>query len=228
MKILVVDDDEDVRVFVQRLLERNGMECATAEDSSAALALLKERDRGYFDVILLDVMMPVQSGWDLLDELRQAGDETPVIFLTARQTVEERVKGLRLGADDYVAKPFDSAELIARMEAVVRRRRSLPAIEVGDLRIDLGRRVVERGERRIETSPREFDLLRALAESPGRALSRKDLLQTVWGIEFDPGTNVVEVQISRLRRKIDACGPPMIETLVGKGYRLVAAKPESS
>ena len=142
--------------------------------------------------------------------------------------MEERVKGLQLGADDYVAKPFDSTELIARMEAVVRRRRALPAIEVGDLRIDLGRRVVERGARRIETSPREFDLLRTLAESQGSALSRKDLLQSVWGIEFDPGTNVVEVQISRLRRKIDACGPPMIETLVGEGYRLVAAKPEPS
>ena len=96
--------------------------------------------------------MPVQSGWDLLDELRQAGDETPVIFLTARQTVEERVKGLQLGADDYVAKPFDSSELIARMEAVVRRRRALPSIEVGDLRIDLGRRVVERGGRRMKAT----------------------------------------------------------------------------
>ena len=224
MRVLVVDDDRGVREYIRQLLGQSGMECAAAEDSCAALAILEERVRGYFDVILLDVMMPVQSGWDFLDELRQAGDETPVIFLTARQTVEERVKGLRLGADDYVAKPFDSSELIARMEAVVRRRRSLPSIEVGDLRIDLGRRVVERGGQRIETSPREFDLLRALAESQGRPLSRMDLLRRVWGIEFDPGTNVVEVQISRLRRKIDACGPPMIETLVGEGYRLVARK----
>src|SRR5262245_46665952 len=171
-------------------------------------------------MILLDVMMPALSGWELLHDLREHGRETPVIFVTARDAVEERVKGLRLGADDYVIKPFAFSELLARIEAVIRRRQSLAPIEVFDLRLDLARRQVRRGDRSIDLSPREFDLLLALVRAGGRVLSRSELLREVWSIEFDPGTNVVDVHIGRLRRKVDRHGPPLIQTVRGEGYRL--------
>jgi len=173
--------------------------------------------------MLLDISMPEQSGWEFLEELREAGEEIPVIFLTAHHTVEERVRGLRMGADDYVLKPFEGPELIARIEAVVRRRESLPVFTVGELRIDLGRRLVERGGERIEVSPREFDVLGELVQARGKILSKSDLLSRVWGMDFDPGTKVVEVQVARLRRKLGRNQPALIETVVGKGYRVATA-----
>lgn len=217
MKLLLVDDDPKLRNYVQRGLEESGIECATAGDTVEARKLIDEN--GVFDLILLDVMLPDRPGWDLLRDLREASVTTPVIFLTARHSVEERVKGLQLGADDYIIKPFDFGELLARIEAV--RRRAGPGhISIGDLQIDLAERTVLRGGRRIETSPKEFELLRCLAEAGGEVRSRADLLRDVWNIEFEPGTNVVEVSIARLRRKLDARGPRMIKTVVGKGYRL--------
>ena len=169
------------------------------------------------------VMMPGPSGWDFLAGYREQNGETPVIFVTARHAVADRVKGLRLGADDYIIKPFEFAELLARIEAVVRRR-SPSEIVVGDLRLDLERRIVERAGARIEISPREFDLLLFMARSPGKVLSREELLREVWGIDFDPGTNVVNVQIARLRRKLAFHGPELINTVKGHGY--VLAEPE--
>jgi two-component system copper resistance phosphate regulon response regulator CusR len=180
---------------------------------------------GAFDLILLDVMMPGRSGWDLLEELRGCGDATPVIFVTARHEVDERVRGLRLGADDYVIKPFDLAELLARIHAVLRRRGAPTLVQVGDLRIDLVRRNVEDAGRRIELSALEFSLLRALAEAKGRVLSRRELLRQVWDIDFETGTNAVDVQVARLRRKIGKSGPLLVQTVVGQGYRL--AEPQA-
>jgi len=148
----------------------------------------------------------------------------PVIFVTARRGVEDRIKGLRTGADDYILKPFEFDELLARIEAVLRRRQTIPVYELGDLRIDVARRIVERNGDRVELSPKEFDLLRTLAEAKGRTVSRVELLKVVWGITFDPETNVVDALIARLRRRIDRSGPPVIETVIGEGYRLAAAR----
>lgn len=219
MKILIVDDDPKFRRYIRLGLEEQGIECAEAESAEDGDAVLGAQG-AHFDVMLLDVMMAGRSGWELLAAMRERGDATPVIFLTARHEVSERVKGLSLGADDYILKPFDFSELMARIQAVLRRRRAMPVIEVGDLRMDLGRRFVERAGERIEMSPREFDFLLALAQRPGETLTRAELLRQIWNIDFDPGTNVVDVLVARLRRRLDRHGPRLIETVVSKGYRL--------
>ncbi len=223
---MIVDDDSKFRRYISRGLEDSGIACRTAEEPDEARRLLGQA--GPFDLILLDVMMPGRTGWEFLGELREAGIETPVIFLTARQAVEERIKGLRLGADDYIIKPFEFNELLARIEAVVRRRQALPTLELADLRLDLASRTVERGGVRVDMSPQEFDLLRALVESRGKVLSRAQLLKSVWNIDFDPKTNVVQVQIARLRRKIDCFDPPLIQTIIGKGYRIAVPDSQST
>ena len=220
MKVLIIDDDPGVRRYIQRVLEKSeveGVEAAGPAEGREHLA----GSPGTFDVMLLDISMPGQSGWDFLSEIREAGDDTPVIFLTAHHTVEERVRGLRMGADDYILKPFEGAELVARIEAVVRRRESLPVLTVGELRVDLARRIVERGGERIEISPREFDVLGELVQARGKVISKSELLKRVWDIDFDPGTKVVEVQVARLRRKLDKEEPSLIETIVGRGYRVI-------
>lgn len=219
MKVLIIDDDPGVRRYIQRILEKSDIEGVAAAGPSEGHERLAEF-QGAFDIMLLDISMPGQSGWEFLAERREAGDETPVIFLTAHHTVEERVRGLRMGADDYMLKPFEGAELVARIEAVVRRREAMPVLTVGELRIDLARRHVERGGRRVDVSPREFDVLGELVKARGKILSKSDLLERVWGIDFDPGTKVVEVQVARLRRKLGRDQPSLIETVIGEGYRL--------
>jgi DNA-binding response OmpR family regulator len=224
MKVLVIDDDSGVRRYIQRVLEKHGMQGFVADGPEQARLELAG-SHAPFDVILLDISMPGQSGWGFLEQMRAAGDDTPAIFLTAHHTVEERVRGLRMGADDYVLKPFEASELVARVEAVVRRRVSLPVLSVGELRVDLARRIVERSGERIEISPREFDVLGELVRAGGKILSKPELLRRVWGIDFDPGTKVVEVQVARLRRKLDRDAPSVIETVVGQGYRLATSGP---
>lgn len=219
MRLLIVDDDPKLRSYVCAGLEQSGIEGVSAPDGQSALAILEDDSRG-FDLILLDVMMPEITGWDLLADLRERGRETPVIFVTARDSVEERVRGLRLGADDYVIKPFAFQELIARIEVVIRRRKDLPPILVGDVRLDLARRQARRGDKALDLSPREFDLLLALVRAEGRTLSRMELLRDVWDIAGEPATNLVDVHIGRLRRKLDAHGPSLIHTVRGEGYRL--------
>lgn len=196
------------------------MQVETAESGERAAQLLEERGLGAFDLLLLDVMLPGSSGWDVLDGMRQSGDPTPVIFLTARSTVEERVKGLSLGADDYIIKPFEFSELLARIEAVRRRNTRPSVLAVGSLILDLERRVAECRGVRIEMSPREFDLLLVLARAKGRVLTRAELLEKVWGMSFDPGTNVVNVVVARLRRRLEGWAPQLIRTVVGEGYAL--------
>ena len=219
MRILVVDDDPKLREYVQAGLTESGMQCESAADGAAALKRLGEDPHG-FDLILLDVMLPVTNGWELLEQIREQGRETPVIFVTARDTVEERVKGLKLGADDYVIKPFAFSELTARMESVLRRRRTLAPIEFRDVKIDLVSRAAFRCGRKIDLSPREFDLLLALVRADGKTLTRADLLRDVWGFEREPETNLVDVHIGRLRRKLDREGASLIATVRGEGYRL--------
>jgi two-component system OmpR family response regulator len=223
LKILIVDDDPKLRGFVAKGLEANGHASVSASDGSEALSVLDALPEPP-DVVLLDVMMPGKSGLEFLEELRRRGSDVPVLFVTARRAVEDRIKGLRTGADDYILKPFEFDELLARIEAVLRRRRTIPVYEMGDLRIDVARRIVERHGERVDLSPKEFDLLRTLAEAKGRTVSRVELLKTVWGITFDPETNVVDALVARLRRRIDRSGPPVIETVIGEGYRLAAAR----
>ena len=218
MKVLIVDDDTRLLATIAQGLQASGIASVTAEGVDPALEVL--RGDNHFDLILLDVMMPGRPGWELLEGLRAGGDGTPVMFVTARGSVEDRVHGLKLGADDYIIKPFALSELIARMEAVVRRGRALPVLSVADLDIDLAHRRVTRADELIELTPREFDLLCALAEEPGRVYSREELLHSVWSMDFDPGSNVVDVHVGRLRRKIDRRGEPLIRTVVGEGYRL--------
>ncbi len=220
MRLLIVDDDPKFRGYLSRGLIDSGMGCAEAAGGVEALALLDDPRADPFDLILLDVMMPGQSGWELLSELRGRGSSIPVIFVTARDAVEERVRGLRLGADDYVIKPFSFDELLARIDAVLRRREARETLVVGELEIDLIGRRVELSEQPVDVSPKELDLLCALARARGRVLSRAELLEQVWGIAFEPGTNVVDVHVARLRRKLNARGSPLIETVIGEGYRL--------
>lgn len=220
VRVLVVDDEPDVCQYLSALLKGAGIQSAIAVDGEQAIEQLKAHPPGWFGLVLLDVAMPRKSGWEFLDELRQAGDEVPVIFVSARDTSEERVRGLRLGADDFVVKPFLFDELLARMEAVLRRRRSLAPIVVGALKLDLSRRKTEREGKPIDLSPREFDLLLALAKAEGRTLSRASLLEQVWDIHFDPGTNLLDVHLGRLRKKLDRHGRPGIQTVRGEGYRL--------
>lgn len=220
MKILFVDDDPKLREILGEGLAEAGFEARGAADAEQARVACRESG---FDLILLDVMLPGDSGFDLLRELRESGVTTPVIFLTARQAVDERVQGLKLGADDYVIKPFAFEELFARIDAVLRRREASTTgpIDLGRLQIDeLARTVAYEGQR-IEMSPREFELLQTLAHSVGRTISRSELLSTIWGIEFEPGTNVVEVLVARLRRRLNQVVSPRIETVVGEGYRLM-------
>jgi len=217
-RILIVDDDPKLRSYVAKGLAAQGLESLVAADAAEALRLLEQPPGPTPDLALLDVMMGEVSGWDLLEQMRARGHDMPVLFVTAKHAVDDRVRGLRLGADDYILKPFEFEELLARIEAVLRRRRTLPVLEVHDVRIDLARRTVQRGGQRIELSPKEFDLLLALVEAQGRVLSRAELLQRVWGIEFDPQTNVVDTAVARLRKRLDRGSQPLILTVVGQGY----------
>ena len=219
LSVLVVDDDEGVRAFVHRICENGGIRCVEAPDGLRASELLAEHGARY-DVILLDITMPGETGWQFLQRLRDGGDETPVIFLSGHKEVEDKVKGLELGADDFIGKPFAGEELLARIYAVVRRRNALPVLTLGDVQIDLGRRTVQRAGERIDLSRTEFDVLHGLVEARGRTVPKAELLERVWGIEDDHVTKVVEVSISRLRAKLDRDEPHLIETVVRRGYRI--------
>lgn len=221
MHILVVDDDPKLRRYVQRGLEEAGHSCLTAADAVAAMATLREEGECAFDAMLLDVLMPGQDGFELCEELRSLDIDVPIVFVTARRTVQDRIQGLRLGADDYLQKPFSFDELLARLDAVHRRRESIPVLRRGSLTLRLADLVVERGGTAVELSRREFMLLRALVEARGAARSRSELLVSVWGVDFNPGTNVVDVHVANLRRKLARSGPNLIETVKGTGYRFL-------
>ncbi|HEX5010430.1 MAG TPA: response regulator transcription factor [Planctomycetota bacterium] len=218
MRILAVDDDPKIRTFVSKGLSESGMECETAPDGESALEVLRTRR---FDLVLLDVMLPGLQGWDVLSTLRREGQDVPVIWVTARDALEERVRGLRMGGDDYIVKPFAFEELVARIHAVLRRRAEGHRVRVSDLEIDPLAGTVKRAGKALDLTRIEFGLLRALAERAGEPVTRAALLQQVWGISFDPGTNMVDVHIRRLRRKVDApFEVPLIQTIRGSGYAL--------
>jgi two-component system copper resistance phosphate regulon response regulator CusR len=221
VRILVVDDDPKLRSYVCAGLGESGLESEQAEDGLAAFELISAHPRSYYDLLLLDVMMPREDGWALLQRLRERGDDTPVIFLTARDAVDERVKGLSLGADDYIIKPFEFAELLARVDAVLRRHSTKPALRFGPVSLDLVARSVLVANKKYELPSKEFELLAELVRAGGSVVTRTELLSRVWKINFDPETNLVDVYIARLRRRLMPLGPELIRTQRGEGYFLV-------
>ena len=220
MRILVVDDESAVREAVERALRLDGYDVALAGDGREALETLEERAA---DAVVLDVLMPRIDGLEVCRRLRGRGDRTPVLMLTARDAVEDRVRGLDGGADDYLTKPFSLAELLARIRALVRRGPvERPVVyQVGDLRLDPATRQVWRGDTEIALSAREFALLETFIRRPGQVLSQMQLLDAAWDLGYEQRSNVVEVYVRYLREKIDRpFGADTIETVRGAGYRL--------
>ena len=220
MKVLVIEDDRTVGQFVQRGLEEQRMQVDLVDDGAEGLKLASD---GQYDVLVLDLRLPRMSGVEVLRTLRDRGVATPVLILTAQDAVESKVQALRIGADDYVTKPFAFEELLARVEAVGRRPKSIasPVVQVADLSIDTGSREVRRGNARIDLTPKEYAVLEYLARNPGRVLSRTLITEYAWDDHFDPGTNIVDVVINRLRKKVDhRRNPKLIHTVRGVGYVL--------
>jgi len=222
--LLVVDDEPFLRDAVAASLRFLGFEVTTAQTGAEALRLARDRP---FDLVVLDVMLPDTDGFEVITRLRRDGCQVPVIFLTAKDTQEDKVTGLTLGGDDYLTKPFDPGELAARLEVMLRRRNwvreALPVLKVGDLELDLVRHSARRGPREIELLPMEFKLLEFMMRNAGQTLSRRMIFETVWEYYFDPGTNLIEVYVSRLRKAIDGPGErPLIRTVRGQGYKIDA------
>jgi DNA-binding response OmpR family regulator len=218
VKILVVEDDRTVGPYVQRGLAEARYSVELVADGATAL---ERAANGRYDLIVLDLRLPGMSGLEVLRTLRDRGVATPVLVLTAQDSVEFKVEALRIGADDYVTKPFAMAELLARVEAISRRPKELaaPTLEVADLRIATGSREVSRGGTPIELTPKEYDVLVYLVRHAGRVMSRTLITEYVWDYHFDPGTNIVDVVINRLRKKIDhGREPKLIHTIRGVGY----------
>ena len=222
-RILIIEDDPATAAFVAKGLKEAGYAVESTGEGREGLYLATG---GGFDLIVLDRMLPQIDGLAILTSLRAAGIVTPVLMLTAMSAVDERVRGLRAGADDYLVKPFSFEELHARAEALLRRPsgtelRDETHLSCADLELDLIARTVTRGGRRIELQPREFQMLAFLLSRQGRVVTRTMLLEGVWDYHFDPQTNVIDVHISKLRKKIDAPGePPLIHTVRGAGYML--------
>jgi len=223
MRILIVEDDLEAAGAMVRGLTESGHECVSAADGEAGLT---EARAGEFDVMIVDRMMPKMDGVTLIQTLRREGDQTPVLFLSALGEINDRVDGLKAGGDDYLVKPYAFAELIARVEALARRRETgsvQTLLRVGDLEMDLIARTVHRQGQEIDLQPREFQLLEFMMRHAGQAVTRTMLLEKVWEYHFDPQTNVIDVHISRLRSKIDkGFDRPMLQTVRGAGYRLDA------
>jgi two-component system, OmpR family, copper resistance phosphate regulon response regulator CusR len=220
MRVLIIEDEVKTAAYLRQGLSENGfaVEVCTNGEDGLHHALLVEND-----LIILDVMLPKRDGWSVLSALRRAGRQTPVLFLTARDLVHDKVKGLELGADDYLVKPFDFAELLARLRTILRRgpARQAEELQVGDLRLDLVRRKAMRAGNRLDLTAKEFALLELLARRQGEPLSRTIIAEQVWDVNFDSDFNVLEVAIRRLRSKVDEPFPEkLIHTIRGVGYVL--------
>lgn len=218
MKILIIEDDVGLAGYIVKALMEEGHQALAVHDGEEGLFLAQEND---FDAIVLDRMLPKRDGMAVLAELRLQARMTPVLMLTAMGETDQRVEGLRQGADDYLAKPFALAELLARLEALARRAAQEPPqtrYESGDLTLDLLSRQARRAGKLLPLKPKEFDLLAFFMRHPGRVVTRSMLLEQIWGYHFDPQTNVIDVHVSRLRAHIDGTGQ-RIETVRGAGYR---------
>jgi len=222
-RILLVEDDPGLRLTLSHRLHSEGYEVQTAVDGEEGLA---QASSGAYDLVILDIMLPRKSGFDVCRDLRQRGVATPVLMLTARHQVVDRVVGLKLGADDYLAKPFEMAELLARVEARLRRNRpqeNLSAHRFGPVSVDLRRAEVTKGGEPVELSAKEFQLLKYFIAHRGATLSRNELLDEVWGYDAMPTTRTVDVHVAWLRRKLEAQPkhPRLIVTIHGLGYKFV-------
>jgi len=220
MRVLIVEDERKIAGFVRQGLEEQGFVVEVCGDGDEAYTLATTRA---YDVLVLDIMLPGRDGLSILKNLRARKQTVPVILLTARTEPNERVEGLNLGADDYLTKPFYIEELVARLHAVVRRStgEQLSLLQTGDLSMNLISRDVRRAGQPVELTAREFSLLERLLRAPGRVFTRTQLLEHVWGYDFDPETNLVDVNIRRLRKKLgDEAAPLLIETVRGVGYRM--------
>jgi two-component system OmpR family response regulator len=221
MRLLIVEDDVTIADFIAKGLTEAGFAVDVAADGARGLELAVS---GAYDVAIVDIMLPHLDGLTVIDRMRARAVRTPVLILSARRTVDDRVRGLQAGGDDYLTKPFAFAELLARVQALI--RRSTGAAEptrltVADLTLDLLTRRAERAGRTLDLRPREFALLEYLMRNPGRVLSKTMILSHVWGYSFNPGTNVVDVLVSRLREKIDKdFDPKLLHTVRGVGYVL--------
>ncbi len=226
MRILVVEDDRAVASFLRKGLEAEHYAVDVAVEGKEGLSLAEAVD---YDMMLLDLMLPGMDGWDLLKRLRARKKELPVLILTGRTGVEERVRGLDLGADDYLTKPFAYRELAARVRALLRRGQRPPELKLktADLELDRVDRVARRGGTILDLTPKEFALLEYLMRNAGRAVTRAMIIEHVWDFSFDTMTNIVDVYINYLRKKVDASfEPKLIETVRGTGYRLSLGQEE--
>lgn len=220
MRVLVVDDDEDVRRSLARALGRDGYEVALAENGSAALEQLTGAVR--YDAIVLDILMPAPNGLEVCRQLRRRGDRTPILMLTARDLVDDRVAGLDAGADDYLVKPFALEELRARLRALMRRTGAdREVLAFADLELDTAACRARRGGRPLDLTRTEYALLELFLRNPQRVLSRSLIFDSVWGYDFGPSSNALWVYVSYLRAKLEASGEPrLIQTVRGLGYVL--------
>lgn len=222
MNILVIEDDLVIGKSLVQGFTEAGHNCEWAKNGSAGATLAASQ---HANVIVLDLMLPGKHGLEVLRELRALGVKSPVVVLTAKDAVEERVAGLEAGADDYMVKPFAFAELMARVQAIVRRTSDRPplAMKVGDLTLDLSTRRAVRDDHEIDLTPTEFSMLELLMRYAGQVVTRKMLCEHVWGFDWDGPTNVIEVHINRLRRKLDRGRPEsLVKTVRGRGYALPA------
>ncbi|MDZ4858410.1 MAG: response regulator transcription factor [Candidatus Hydrogenedentes bacterium] len=218
MKVLVVEDEQRILQFVRKGLDEAGFTVEICDNGDDALDRASTHT---YDVVVLDIMLPGRDGLSVLRQLREKKNAVPVILLTARSALDERVEGLNLGADDYLTKPFYVEELIARLHALGRRSsgQTLTILQSEGLAVNLVTREVTRNEKDVRLTAREFELLEYLMRAPGRVYTRTQILEHVWGYDFDPNTNLVDVHIQRLRKKLDAPGDSLIETIRGVGYR---------
>lgn len=220
MRVLVVEDNKKMAAFIGKALKEEGYAVNQLHDGDEALSTISTTP---FDVVVLDIMLPGRDGLSVVRQLRQRGNHTPILLLSARGGVNERVEGLDAGADDYLAKPFALEELIARVRALVRRGGEAKStlLRMADLTLDTATRKAQRGGRTIELTTREYSLLELLLRSPGRICGRMTILEKVWDYNFDPGSNIVDVYIGRLREKVDAGAKiKLLHTVRGVGYVL--------
>jgi len=220
VRVLLVEDEQGVARFVRQGMSEAGYAVDIAYDGAEGLGYARG---GNYDLLIIDVMLPELNGIEIVKEVRKTGDRTPVILLTARDGVEDRVSGLDAGADDYLVKPFAFPELLARVRALLRRppKHEAKALKFEDLEMDLGRHEVRRGDRRIDLSPREFALLEVLLRHPRQVLTRVQIMEHVWSFDFSSETNVIDVYVGYLRRKIDrGSDQKLIRTVRGIGYLL--------